>query len=98
MNQFRSLCPSVPDPACLCPTLINFTLIYLTLSSFSLLCRAQGKVTECRADVADERSLMTTRATENTGAPQVHRTETRESTETKSAYKTTELIVYALAV
>jgi hypothetical protein len=42
---------------------------------------------------------MTTRATtDNTGAPQVHRAETRESTETKSAYKTTELIVYALAV
>ena len=58
----------------------------------------QGKVTERRGDVADERSRMTTRATENTGAPQVHRTETRESTETKSAYKTTELIVYALAV
>ena len=42
---------------------------------------------------------MTTRATtDNTGAPQVHRTETRESTETKSAYKSTELIIYALAV
>ncbi len=42
---------------------------------------------------------MTTRATtDNTGAPQVHRAETHESTETKSAYKTTELIVYALAV
>jgi hypothetical protein len=42
---------------------------------------------------------MTTRATDsNVGAPQVHRAETRESTETKSSYKTTELIVYALAV
>jgi hypothetical protein len=42
---------------------------------------------------------MTTRATtDNTGAPQVHRAGTHESTETKSAYKTTELIVYALAV
>ena len=42
---------------------------------------------------------MTTRATtDNTGAPQVHRAETRESTETKSSYKSTELIVYALAV
>ena len=42
---------------------------------------------------------MTTRATtDNTGAPQVYRAETRESTETKSAFKTTELIVYALAV
>ena len=41
---------------------------------------------------------MTTRATDNTGAPQVHRAERRESTETKSAYKTTELIVYVLAV
>ncbi len=42
---------------------------------------------------------MTTRATDsNAGAPQVRRAETRESTETKSSYKTTELIVYALAV
>ena len=42
---------------------------------------------------------MTTRAnTDNAGAPQVHRADTRESTETKSAYKTTELIVYVLAV
>ena len=50
-------------------------------------------------DVADERRGMTTRAnTDNAGAPQVHRAERRESTETKSAYKTTELIVYVLAV
>ena len=42
---------------------------------------------------------MTTRATaDNTGAPQVHRAETQESTETKASTKTTELIVYALAV
>ena len=42
---------------------------------------------------------MTTRATtDNAGAPQVRRAETRESTETKAATKTTELIVYALAV
>ena len=41
---------------------------------------------------------MTTRATDDVAAPQVHRAETRESTETKSAYKTTELIVYVLAV
>lgn len=42
---------------------------------------------------------MTTRTTtDSTGAPQVHRAETRESTETKSSYKTTELIVYVLAV
>lgn len=43
---------------------------------------------------------MTTRTTTDstTGAPQVHRAETRESTETKSSYKTTELIVYVLAV
>ena len=42
---------------------------------------------------------MTTRATtDNNGAPQVHRAESRESTETKSAYKTTELIVYVVAV
>jgi hypothetical protein len=48
--------------------------------------------------VADERGRMTTRATDNTRAPQVHRATDRESTETKSAYKTTELIVYVLAV
>ena len=43
---------------------------------------------------------MTTRATtdNNAGAPQVRTDETRKSTETKSAYKTTELIVYVLAV
>ena len=42
---------------------------------------------------------MTTRGTtDNIGAPPVHRDETRKSTETKSAYKTTELIVYVLAV
>jgi hypothetical protein len=42
---------------------------------------------------------MTTRSTtDGTGTPQVHRAERRESTETKSAYKTTELIVYVLAV
>ena len=41
---------------------------------------------------------MTTRATDTTGAPQVHRAETRESTETKAATKTTELIVYVVAV
>ena len=43
---------------------------------------------------------MTTRATtdNNAGAPQLRRDETQKSTETKSAYKTTELIVYVLAV
>ncbi len=42
---------------------------------------------------------MTTRVTDNAGAPQVHRATDRErSTETKSAYKTTELIVYVVAV
>ena len=41
---------------------------------------------------------MTTRASDNAGAPQVHRASSRETTETKSSYKTTELIVYALAV
>ncbi len=46
-----------------------------------------------------ERGHMTTRAnTDNTGAPQVHRAETHKSTETKSAYKTTEFVVYVLAV
>ena len=42
---------------------------------------------------------MTTRATtDNTGASPVRREETQKSTETKSAYKTTESIVYVLAV
>jgi len=42
---------------------------------------------------------MTTRATtDNAGELWVHRAETRASTETKSSYKTTELIVYGLAV
>jgi hypothetical protein len=46
---------------------------------------------------------MTTRATTDgtgttTGAPEIHRAETQKSTETKSAYKTTEFIVYVLAV
>ena len=44
-------------------------------------------------------SYMTTRATTDgtgtpTGAPEIHRAETQKSTETKSAYKSTELIVY----
>jgi hypothetical protein len=41
---------------------------------------------------------MTTRANDNSGESQLRRAETRESTETKSAYKTTELIVYVVAV
>ena len=42
---------------------------------------------------------MTTRTTtDNTGAPEVRRAERQKSTEAKSAYKTTELIVYVLAV
>ncbi len=54
---------------------------------------------EPRRCAARERGHMTTRATDNTGVPQVHRATDRErSTETKSAYKTTELIVYVLAV
>ena len=41
---------------------------------------------------------MTTRATtDNTGAPELHRAERQKSTETKSAYKSTELIVYLAA-
>jgi hypothetical protein len=43
---------------------------------------------------------MTTRTTTDTtaGAPEVHRAETQKSTETKSASKTTEFVVYVLAV
>ena len=50
--------------------------------------------------MAEERGRMTTRATTdgNTGAHEVHRAERQKSTETKAAYKTTEFIVYVLAV
>ena len=42
---------------------------------------------------------MTTRGTtDNTGAPRVRREEHVPGTETKAAFKTTELIVYVLAV
>ena len=42
---------------------------------------------------------MTTRTTsDDTRAPQVHRAERQKSTESKSAYKTTEFVVYVLAV
>ena len=42
---------------------------------------------------------MTTRTTsDDTGAPKVHRAERQKSTESKSAYKTTEFVVYVLAV
>ena len=42
---------------------------------------------------------MTTRATtDNTRAPSVHRHEGVKGTETKASFKTTELIVYVLAV
>ena len=52
-----------------------------------------------RRCAARERGRMTTRATtDNTGAPEVHRVERQKSTETKTAYKTTEFIVYVLAV
>src|SRR5215216_687683 len=52
-----------------------------------------------RRCAARERGHMTTTATtDKTGAPQVHRAERQKSTEATSAYKTTELIVYVLAV
>jgi hypothetical protein len=42
---------------------------------------------------------MTTRTTaDNTGAPPIRREENLKGTETKAAFKTTELIVYVLAV
>ena len=42
---------------------------------------------------------MTTRTTsDDTRAPKVHRAERQKSTESKSAYKTTEFVVYVLAV
>jgi hypothetical protein len=83
--------------------LLELDQLYFTLLDFILFLfyHALRKVRLASAaqDVANERGHMTTRATtDNTGAPHLHREETRESTETKSAYKTTELIVYALAV
>ena len=41
---------------------------------------------------------MTTRAAGNSGASQVRRDGIRETIETKSSYKTTELIAYVVAV
>jgi hypothetical protein len=41
---------------------------------------------------------MTTRTTDNIGTPKVYRAERQKSTESKAAFKTTELIVYVLAV
>ena len=38
--------------------------------------------------------MITRATTETTGAHEVHRAERQKSTETKSAYKSTELIVY----
>ena len=53
--------------------------------------------------MAEERGHMTTRATTDgtgttTEAPEIHRVERQKSTEAKSAYKTTEFVVYVLAV
>jgi hypothetical protein len=82
--------------------LISFTIFYLTLVYFNLSCRGKAKLPSVAHDVAEERGHMTTRATtdntDNTGAPRVHRDEGVKGTETKAAFKTTELIVYALAV
>jgi hypothetical protein len=57
------------------------------------------EASESRGDARPEREgRMTTRATtDTTGAPQVHRAETRESTETKASTKTSEFFVYIAA-
>src|SRR5918998_4185092 len=77
-----------------------FISIYLTLLYFGISCCSQRQAR--RRCVGGERGHMTQQA-----APKVHtrerdhdieRTETHKSTESKSAYKTTELIVYVLAV
>jgi Flp pilus assembly protein TadG len=74
-------------------------LLYLTLFYFTLPCHGKARLTSAAQDVAEERARMTTRTTtEDTRAPQVHRAERRKSTETMSAYKTTEFVVYVLAV
>lgn len=76
-------------------------MVYLFLVDYTLLWHS---IVNAKADIrcgyaeVDERGLMTTRATDNSGMSQVHRAEVRDSTETKSSYKTTELIAYVVAV
>ena len=77
--------------------------LFLSLLDFALFlfyhARRKARLASAAQDVAEERGPMTTRGTtETTGAPEVHRAERQKSTETKSAYKTTEFIVYVLAV
>src|SRR5215213_6678247 len=84
---------------CPCLRLHANILLYLTLFYFTLSCRGKARLPSAARDVAEERGRMTTRATtDNSGAPQVHRAERQKSTESKSAYKTTEFVVYVLAV
>ena len=69
-------------------------LLYSTLS-----CCVQGKVTERRAGRGRRKGSHDYESNHREHrAPQVHRAETHKSTETKSAYKTTEFFVYVLAV
>src|SRR5215204_5336774 len=77
--------------------ILHFIFISLTLFEFTLLCCPQASEMPRRC-AARERGRMTTRATDNTGAPEVHRAERQKTTESKSAYKTTEFVVYVLAV
>ena len=73
-------------------------LLYLTLIYFTLSCCGKARLLSAAQDVAEERGHMTTRTTDNIGTPKVYRAERQKSTETKAAFKTTELIVYVLAV
>ena len=74
-------------------------MFYLTLVYFTLPYCVCARLPSAAQDVAEERGRMTTRTTsDDTGAPKVHRAERQKSTESKSAYKTTEFVVYVLAV
>jgi len=77
--------------------MVAFIHFYLTLLYFDILWFMQGDITE-RREGGEREGRMTT---QQHAAPQVHtrdRDENLKGTETKSSFKTTELIVYALAV
>ena len=78
--------------------LIDNILFYLTLLYFTLLYCVQGYLA-LRTTWRKVRGHMTTRTTDNIGAPRGRdREENLPGTETKAAFKTTELVVYVLAV
>src|SRR5215217_4875656 len=95
--SMRWLGPSVLDTSalvCDCPTIFCFTLFF-----FIFPYHVVASLPSAARDVAEERGRMTTRTTsDDTAAPKVHRAKRQKSTESKSAYKTTEFVVYVLAV